>query len=184
MKLAILFTGLGLAVLSGCTGVPVINNTYVDKYVPTSNALFLGNGQLVLLGETASPEEHLQIAQIAADNIAAGAFGGKFQLVPVELANSPSRNRVVVVLGGAFGYTLCSDPPASGGRFGGSAIYVTAAACNGDRHLSSTSGYVNEIDGANDPAVARLFQQVGAQLFPGRNLDYELPDRQGEFDQF
>ena len=183
MRLSTIFSLAGLLALAGCfAGAPVIGPTNTWRYIPSSNAAFLGNGQLVLIGQATTPEMRLQLAQVAADGISSGAFGGKFLLVPRELAGRPSRNRVVVAVGGANSWELCENPPDQGGNFSGVGLRVSAAACQGDTRLSSTNGTIEGLDGPDDPALARFFQQIGAALFPGRNIDYL--DRDGDFDNF
>lgn len=185
MRLALVLAGLGLAALAGCRGlegVPVVGPTNTDRYTPSSNALFVGNGQLVLIGEVVPAETRLRLAQVAADGIADGAFGTPFRLVPAETAQIPSRNRVIVVIGGANQWELCTSQPERGGAFNGQGISISAAACNGDRRLSSTSGRIGKLEGVDDPALAYFFTQVGAELFPGRNIDYEPQDRGSSWD--
>lgn len=176
-----------LAPLAGCAslfpGAPVIGPTRIDYYIPQSNSLFVGNGQLVLIGSADTPEARLQLAQIAADGIADGAFGAKFILTPRELAQRPSRNRVVVVMGGADATKVCTDPPAEGGKFAGTYLRVVAVACNGDQWLSYTTGSIGELKGIDDPRLRYLFTQIGYALFPGRNPDY-LPQDRGDWDSF
>jgi len=178
-------TGLAAAVglLGACTGAGVINWTDNQRYIPQSNALFVGNGQLVLIGEATTPVERAQLSQIAADGIADGAFGTKFRLTPSDKAERPARNRVVVTVGRANARALCDAPPTRGSTFVGTSLFVSAAACNGDTWLSATSGSITGLSGVDDPALKNFFTQIGAALFPGRNLDYQLRD-QGEFDSF
>ncbi len=181
MRLTTLLSVAGLLALAGCVGglgsAPVIGPTNTWRYLPTSNSAFLGNGQLVLIGQATTPEMRQQLAQVAATGIADGAFGGKFLLVPRDEAEIPSRNRVVVVVGGANSWTLCTDPPDRGGNFSGLGLRVSAAACQGTTRLSSTSGTVGRLDGPDDPNLAYFFKQIGAALFPGRNIDYLPQDR-------
>ncbi|MEO1190216.1 MAG: hypothetical protein AAFY02_00535 [Pseudomonadota bacterium] len=181
---------IGLAIaaataLAACTsfvpGTPVIGPSNIERYTAQSNALFVGNGQLVLLGDPEKPDDRLALAEVAAENIAKGAFGATFQLTPRELADKASRNRVIVVVGGAYGWTLCEAPPVRGSNFSGQGIRVTAAACNGNTRLSSVSGSIGGLNGVDDPALANFFAQIGAALFPGRNLDYQLRDRGWDF---
>lgn len=176
-----LVTGLGL--LAACKGAAVITSTDTQRYIPQSNALFVGNGQLVLIGDAATPEERAALAQVAAEGIADGAFGTKFRLTPSDQAERPSKNRVVVTVGSANSRALCDAPPSRGSSFAGTGITVSAAACNGDTRLSSTNGSITGLSGVDDPALKNFFAQIGSALFPGRNLDYQLRD-QGEFDSF
>ncbi len=180
MRLTTLLSAASLLVLAGCAGLgnaPVIGPTDTQRYLPSSNAAFVGNGQLVLIGQATTPELREQLAEVAATGIADGAFGGKFLLVPREQAEIPSRNRVVVAVGGANSWELCTNPPERGGNFSGLGLRVSAAACQGNTRLSSTSGTVGNLNGPDDPALAKFFQQIGAALFPGRNIDYLLQDR-------
>ncbi len=183
MRRSTLSTLVGACALAGCvSGAPVIGPTDTQRYIPSSNAAFVGNGQLVLIGQATTPEMRLLLAEVAAAGIADGAFGGKFLLVPRELAERPSRNRVVVAVGGANSWELCSNPPDRGGNFSGRGIRVSAAACQGETRISSTNGTIDGLSGADDPALEAFFAQVGAALFPGRNIDYI--DRDGDFDSF
>ncbi len=164
-----------LALLGACTsGTGIISSTDTQRYIPQSNALFVGNGQLVLIGDSTDAGETIELAQVAADGIARGAFGGKFELTPSELAERPSKNRVVVAIGGANSWQLCEAPPERGGTFNGLSLTISAAACNGTTRLSSTNGSISRLNGADDPALRQFFGQVGAALFPGRNIDYLL----------
>ncbi len=175
--------GVGaLALLAGCTsGSGIISSTDTQRYIPQSNALFVGNGQLDLIGDSVNPEERIQLASVAADGIASGAFGAKFKLTPTDLAERPAKNRVVVAIGGANSWRLCDTPPARGGTFNGRSLRISAAACNGTTRLSSTNGSIDRLNGPDDPKLRRFFAQVGAALFPGRNIDYLLRDQDYNF---
>lgn len=182
MRMSAVLGVAALGLLSACTsGSGIISSTDTQRYIPQSNASFVGNGQLVLIGDSTTPEERIALAQVAADGIARGAFGGKFKLTPRELAERPSRNRVVVAIGGADSWRLCDAPPERGSNFNGRSLTISAAACNGTTRLSSTNGSIDRLNGADDPALARFFGQVGAALFPGRNNDYLLRDRDYNF---
>ncbi len=182
MRMRVFLCVAGLGMLGACTsGSGIISSTDTQRYIPQSNALFVGNGQLVLIGDTTKPEEHIELAQVAADGIARGAFGGKFKLTPSALAERPSKNRVVVAIGGGNSWRLCDQPPERGGTFNGLSLTISAAACNGTTRLSSTNGSISRLNGPNDPALSRFFGQVGAALFPGRNIDYQLRDHNYDF---
>ncbi|GAB5470999.1 MAG: hypothetical protein Kilf2KO_40290 [Rhodospirillales bacterium] len=174
-----------LAFLTACAslipGAAVIGPNDLQRYTAQSNALFVGNGQLVLIGTTTNPADRTALSQVAATNVAQGAFGTKFQLTPRDQAERPSRNRVVMAIGGADTRRLCTEPPDRGGNFSGGSIRVGAAACNGDTRLSSVSGQIDGLSGVDDPKLANFFGQIGAALFPGRNLDYQQRDRDWGF---
>ncbi len=184
MRMRWVLAAVSLGLLAACSGRSgVITSTDTQRYLPTSNALFVGAGQLVLIGTAETPEIRLELAQVAADGVADGAFGAKFRLTPRELAERASKNRVVVAIGGANSWALCEAPPERGGNFNGGSITVSAAACNGETRLSSTNGSITGLTGVDDPALKRFFAQVGAALFPGRNIDYLNRD-QADFDFF
>jgi hypothetical protein len=108
--------------------------------------------------------------------------GPQFTLYPRGAEDPQYSNRVVVVIGGGNGATLCAAPPQQGGELRAPGpLRVAAAACTGASRLSSTTGSVGEITGPDDPAVAHLFRQIGAELFPIRNPNYEDNDRDGDW---
>lgn len=182
MRFRVVLGIAALGLLGACTsGSTIISSTDTQRYIPQSNAGFVGNGQLVLIGDSTNPAERTQLAQVAATGIADGAFGTKFQLTPSELAESPSKNRVVVAIGGANSWRLCDAPPERGGAFNGLGLTVSAAACNGTTRLSSTNASISRLNGADDPALENFFAQIGAALFPGRNIDYLLRDQDFDF---
>lgn len=174
-----LLVALGLA---GCEGMPVVGPTQLDSYTSSSGALFWGGGQLVLIGTAYDDDGTYQVAAVAARNVAQGAMARTdFILTPYEEGGYAANNRVVVVIGGGNGATLCSDPPLQGGQFRGGSFHVAAAACNGDRRLSSTRGTVDGVTGPDDPKLARLFSQIGSELFPTRNPTLEDIDNEWTF---
>jgi len=174
-----LLLALGLA---GCEGVPVVGPTQLDSYTSSDGALFWGGGQLVLIGTAYDADGTYQVAAVAARNVAQGAMARtEFMLTPYEEGGYAASNRVVVVIGGGDGATLCSDPPLQGGQFKGGSFRVAAAACNGDRRLSSTRGMIDGVTGPDDPKLARLFSQIGSELFPSRNPDFEDVDNEWNF---
>lgn len=180
MKLTTLASAGALLVLAGCGGlssIPVVTSTDQERYTPYANAGFIGNGQLDLIGTTSNPSDRQALAQTAAKGVSDGALGGKFLLTPKDEAQIPARNRVVVAIGGANSWELCSNPPARGGTFTGTYLSVSAASCNGTTRIASTNATVQGLSGVDDPAIARLFQQIGAALFPGSNIDYNPQDR-------
>lgn len=169
---------LVLALLLGaCAGDITVGPTDLDRYRPTDGALFLGNGQLVLIGTAFGDEAgSAAFAAVAAKGVAEGAMTRSgFLLTPNSGDKPVANNRVVVVIGGGNGYTLCESTPSVGGQVReGQPFSVTAAACNGTRRLSSTSGRVGRpVTGPDDPAVLQLFRQLGAALFPPRNPNYD-----------
>lgn len=165
---------LGSLALAGCAGAPVVGPTNLDSYTSQDGAMFIGGGQLVLIGSAGNEPATRQLASVAAEGVSTGAMSkADFILTPYEEGGYVAGNRVVVVIGGGNGATLCSAPPRNGGTFTGGELSVAAAACNGDNRLSSTRGSVSGVQGPNDPAVARLFRQIGSELFPIRNPDLE-----------
>lgn len=165
---------LGGLALAGCAGAPVVGPTNLDRYTSFDGSRFVGNGQLVLIGSAGDAVATDRLATIAADNVSRGAMSKAEFLLTAKSENEPAaNNRVVVVIGGGNGATLCSAPPENGGRFQGGSLSVAAAACSGSQRLSSTRGTVSEVQGVEDPAVERLFRQIGAELFPIRNPDLE-----------
>ncbi len=165
---------LALPLLAGCLGVPVVGPTTLDHYTSNDGSLFIGNGQLVLVGTAFGPAGTEQVAAVAAHSVAQGAMSrAEFLLTPKTPETATANNRVVVVIGGGNGAALCGSVPTQGGDFKGGALRVAAAACNGDRRLSWTSGAVDGISGPDDPKLARLFSQIGSELFPLRNPDLE-----------
>lgn len=165
---------LGSLALAGCAGAPVVGPTNLDSYTSYDGARFVGAGQLVLIGSAGDQAVTERLATVAANNVSQGAMSkAEFLLTAKGENEAPANNRVVVVIGGGNGATLCSAPPQNGGRFAGSELSVAAAACSGTDRLSSTRGTVSGVTGIDDPAVARLFRQIGAELFPLRNPDLE-----------
>lgn len=171
---------LATLLLAGCgLGAVTVGPTDLYRYTPGYAALFAGNGQLVLIGSAFGDAASTQgFAETAAEAVARGSMAGR----PLTLtANTgelpPAKNRVVVVIGGANELTLCTTPPASGGSVkAGEPFRVAAASCNGEDRLASTTGRLTApVTGPDDPNIALLFRQVGAELFPIRNPDYE-PD--------
>ncbi len=180
MKFTTIASASALLALAGCGGfssIPVVSSTDQQRYTPYSNAAFVGNGQLDLIGTTRNPGDRETLAQVAAKGISDGAIGGKFLLTPSEDAQIPARNRVVVAIGGANSWDLCSNPPERGGEFIGPYLTVSAASCSGTTRIASTNATVQGLNGVDDPAIARMFQQIGAALFPGSNIDYQPQDR-------
>lgn len=174
MAMAVVAAAVGLA---ACAGAPTVGPTQLDRYSSDDGALFYGSGQLVLIGEADSDEGTRQFAAVAAENVAQGAMSrSNFLLTPYEEGGYAATNRVVVVIGGANGATLCSDPPRQGGSFHGGSLQVAAAACNGERRLSSTRGRIDDVTGPEDPKLAQLFNQIGGELFPSSNPDLEQPE--------
>ncbi len=184
MKLTSLASVASLLALAGCSGLtdaPILSSTDTQRYTPYSNAAFVGNGQLELVGSAQDPATRAALAQVAVLGISDGAFGGKFRLKPSDEVQSPARNRVVVAIGGGNSWELCTNPPVRGGAFFGQFLRVSAAACNGTTRLSSTNAQISGLKGVNDLALQRFFAQVGAALFPGRNIDYLLRDQDFDF---
>lgn len=176
MKTLALVGGLGAAVLlAGCDGAPVVRPAQVDSYTPQYAAAM---SQLEFIGTAGSPEATQILADAAAKGISQGSMAGpQFTLRPRQPEEQELSTRVVVVVGGASGATLCAAPPEQGGEFKGGSLHVTAAACTGGSRLTSTSGSVSGVSGPDDPAVAHLFRQIGAELFPMKNVNYEDHDR-------
>lgn len=170
-----------LALLLGsCSLVPVtVGPTDLYRYTPGYAALFAGNGQLILIGSAFSDAAATQaFAETAATNVAQGSMAGRPFTLTANLGDQPqAKNRVVVVIGGGNELTLCATPPASGGTVkAGEPFRVAVASCNGEDRLASTTGRLDRpVTGPDDPNIAYLFQQIGAELFPIRNPDYE-PD--------
>lgn len=165
---------LGGLALAGCAGAPVVGPTNLDRYTSFDGSRFVGNGQLVLIGSAGDEAETRRLAALAAEAVSQGAMSkAEFQLAPWEDGAPLANNRVVVVIGGGNGATLCSAPPENGGRFQGGSLSVAAAACSGEQRLSSTRGSISELQSLDDPALHRLFRQIGAELFPPRNPDLE-----------
>jgi len=164
---------LALPLLAGCLGGPVVGPTTLDRYTSFDGSRFVGNGQLVLVG-TAFGAATPEVAALAAAKIAEGAMSrAEFRLKPKGPEDAEANNRVVVVIGGGNGAGLCGGTPPVGGRFEGGDLRVAAAACSGSTRLSSTSGSVSGVTGPDDPRLARLFSQLGSELFPLRNPDLE-----------
>ncbi len=166
---------LALPLLAGCLGVPVVGPTTLDHYTSHDGALFIGNGQLVLVGTAFGAAGTGQVAAVAAREVAHGAMSkADFTLSPQTPDTATAKNRVVVVIGGGNGAGFCA-PGADlrGYDFSGGALTVAAAACNGERRLSWTSGSIDGVTGPDDPKLARLFSQIGSELFPLRNPDLE-----------
>jgi len=162
-----------LVLLAGCAGAPVVRPATIDSYVPQYAASM---SQLELIGTAAGPGGTEQLAAVAAKGVAQGSMAGpEFTLLPRGPEDPQRSRRVVVVIGGGDGGTLCAAPPQRGGEFKGGSLTVAAAACDGASRLTSTSGSVSGVGGVDDPAVAHLFRQIGAELFPMRNPNYE-PD--------
>ncbi len=172
-----LLAAFAVAGCSGLSDLPVVSSTDQQRYTPYANASFVGNGQVNLIGTTSNPADRAVLAQVAAKGISDGAQGTKFLLTPSDEAQIPARNRVVIAIGGANSWELCTNPPARGGEFKGSYLRVSAAACNGTTRISSTNAHATGLSGVDDPAIQRLFKQIGAALFPGRNIDYFPQDR-------
>jgi len=158
----------------------IVGPTEQFRYTRSTNALFVGNGQLDLAGRSDNQALFQSLAEVAAENLPKGAVGAQFTLGLPEAGKPVANNRVLVVIGGAFDQEACKQRP-EGGRFNGSELRVTAISCNGDTVIASTRGRISEISGPNDPQVARLFRQIGYELFPGRNIDTEREDR-GDYD--
>lgn len=157
--------------LAGCDGAPVVRPAQIDSYVPQYAAAM---SQLEFIGTAGTPENTQTLAEVAAKGISQGSMAGpQFTLHPRKPEEQPLSIRVVVVVGGAGGSTLCGAPPDRGGDFTGGTLTVTAAACDGASRLSSTAGSVSGVSGPDDPAVAHLFRQIGAELFPMRNVNYD-----------
>lgn len=164
---------LALPLLAGCLGAPVVGPTTLDRYTSFDGARFVGGGQLVLVG-TAFGEATPQVAALAAEKVAEGSMAKTpFLLTPKTPEVAEANNRVVVVIGGGNGAGLCGATPATGGDFTGGELKVAAAACSGTTRLSSTSGWIDGVTGPDDPKLARLFSQLGSELFPFRNPDLE-----------
>ncbi|HKY96090.1 MAG TPA: hypothetical protein VJL84_12330 [Kiloniellales bacterium] len=175
MKTLARFGGLGAALLlAGCQGAPVVRQAQIDSYVPQYAAAM---SQLEFVGTAGTPEDTQRLAEVAAKGISQGSMAGpQFTLRPRKPEEPELGTRVVVVVGGAAGATLCAAPPRQGGDFKGGTLHVAAAACSGGSRLTSTSGSVSGVEGPDDPAVAHLFRQIGAELFPMRNPNYEDND--------
>jgi hypothetical protein len=176
MKSVLCFGGLAAALLlAGCQGAPVVRPATYESYTPQYAAAM---HQLELIGTAAGPGGTEQLAAVAAKGIAQGSMAGpQFTLYPRKEEDPQYSNRVVVVIGGADGGSLCAAPPQTGSELRAPGpLRVAAAACTGGSRLSSTSGSVSEITGPDDPAVARLFRQIGAELFPMRNPNYDPED--------
>lgn len=166
-----------IALLGACAGDVTVGPTDLDRYRPTDGSLFLGNGQLQLIGTAFGDQEGTEtFAAVAAKGVAEGSMARSSFLLTPNTGDKPlANNRVIVVIGGGNGYTLCDSVPSVGGRVtAGQPFSVTAAACNGTRRLSSTSGRVDRpISGPDDPAILQLFRLMGSELFPPRNPNYE-----------
>lgn len=178
-----LLAGIALgATLAACMpGGVVVGPTDLNRYTPEYAGLFAANGQLVLIGTAFGSESGTQaFADTAAKALPQGSMAGTPFTLTANTGNLPqSKNRVVVVIGGANAYDLCENPPPSGGQVvAGQPFSVNAASCNGSDRLASTSGRISDpVKGPDDPAVTALFQQLGAELFPMRNPDYDDPAR-------
>ena len=169
--------GLAAALLvAGCQGATVVRPATYESYTPQYAAAM---HQLELIGTAEGPDGTARLAATAAEGIAQGSMAGpQFTLYPRKAEEPQYGNRVVVVIGGGNGATLCAAPPQQGAELRAPGpLRVAAAACTGASRLSSTTGSVGEISGPDDPAVARLFRQIGAELFPIRNPNYEDNDR-------
>lgn len=177
MKNALLLGGLAASLLlAGCQGAPVVRPATYESYTPQYAAAM---HQLELIGTAAGPDGTARLAATAAEGIAQGSMAGpQFTLYPRKPEEPQYSNRVVVVIGGANGATLCAAPPQQGGELKAPGpLHVAAAACTGASRLSSTSGSLANVTGPDDPAVAHLFRQIGAELFPLRNPNYDDNDR-------
>lgn len=169
-----------LGLLAGCLGQPIVGPTTLDLYTSYDGARFAGNGQLLLVGSAFGAAGTPQVAATAAERIAEGAMSKtSFLLLPKGPEDELANNRVVVVIGGGNGAGLCTlPPPERGSDFTGGELKVVAAACSGTSRLSSTSGSIDGVTGPDDPKIARLFSQIGTELFPPRNPDREEPSGQ------
>jgi len=157
--------------LAGCAGAPVVRPATIDSYTPQYAASM---SQLELIGTAAGANGTAELAAVAAKGIAQGSTAGpQFTLRPRGPEDPQMGRRVVVEIRGGDGGTLCAAPPQQGGEFKGESLSVTAAACDGPSRLSSTSGSVSGVSGPSDPGVAHLFRQIGAELFPMRNPNYD-----------
>lgn len=163
---------LALPLLAACGGT-VVGPTTLDRYTSYDGARFVGGGQLVLVG-TAFGDATPQVAALAAEKVAEGSMARtEFRLTP-KTAEQPEANyRVVIVIGGGNGAGLCGGTPAAGGDFKGGDLTLAAAACSGSTRLSSTRASLDGVTGPDDPRLARLFSQIGSELFPLRNPDLE-----------
>lgn len=163
---------LALPLLAACGG-PVVGPTTLDRYTSYDGARFVGAGQLVLVG-TLFGDATPGIAALAAEKVAEGSMAKtQFRLTPKTAETPEANNRVVVVVGGGNGAGLCGATPERGSDFKGGDLTLAAAACSGTTRLSSTRATLDDVAGPDDPRLARLFSQLGSELFPLRNPDLE-----------
>ncbi len=160
---------LTAGMLVGCGG-PVTSPTYrnPDARSFAQSAMAGGPMLVVIQGQPfAGDQERTQQAVLAA-MARAVSWTGTPRLT-VDAAEAPTSSLYVVMTfntGAIDANVQCTVPPAGGGPEEDGSVTVAASFCGSRELISNTYGRIAGVDGADDPAFARLIGQVTTDLFP------------------
>ena len=177
---------LAAAVLTACTGHPVISNAKGEEYYEPRMLAYPASRGGMYTEVTGNPfqTEKAMLDREVTDAFEIAHFGPKlsfFTEVPPEGAPG---FRTVVLFNPARNATakhLCSDPARPQEEYPPGTVRVMGALCNSEARLTSATGYVKGAEGPNSQAVRRLLQQLGLSLFPpapgvrGEDNDARVP---------
>jgi len=157
------------AALAGCSG-PVTSPTYRNPDARTfaQSAMAGGPMLVVIQGQPFAHEEERTRQAVLAAMTRAMSWTGTPQLT-TDAAEAPTSSLYVVMTfnnGAIDGNVQCTVPPAGGGPEDDGSVAVAASFCGSRELISNTYGRINGVDGADDPAFARLIGQVTTDLFP------------------
>lgn len=168
MRTILCMAALGALVVGGCAG-PVIHSTYLESGYATSHVglAAANNPALAVVRNNPFAADRDNEAVLAA--IQARNFGPKLYFSQTPRAEDRYGYKVVLDFGqGAYATAaLCHQEPAPAApRPPGSRIDVSAAFCIDRIPLSETAGWVEGVDGPQDPAFQNLMSQIMLALTP------------------
>lgn len=160
---------IAAAVLAGCGG-PLTSPTYRSPEARTfaQSAMAQGPMLVVIQGQPFAHEEERTRQAVLAAMARAVSWTGTPRLT-VDAAEAPTSSLYVVMTfntGAIDGNVQCTVPPAGGGPEEDGSVTVAASFCGSRELISNTYGRISGVDGADDPAFARLISQVTTDLFP------------------
>lgn len=123
---------------------------------------------VVIQGQPFAHEEERTRHAVLAAMARAMSWTGTPQLT-TDAAEAPTSSLYVVMTfnnGAIDGNVQCTVPPAGGGPEDDGSVAVAASFCGSRELISNTYGHIKGVDGADDPAFARLIGQVTTDLFP------------------
>jgi hypothetical protein len=160
------------AELAGCSGVPVIWNSYYDgSYVP---AEWRGNDLPVTVRGSPFAVPQTEFAGAVIDAMQGATFGVPTRFIPATQGAAPAY-RVVMIFNpqAGLGYgAVCArpEPPdAVFGEAGAAQVRLLATFCRGDRAMTSAEGRIPGDGGPTSAGFRRGIGEFAMQLFPPIN---------------